>query len=136
MGIFPVQVKSVPHLLVAVAITVAGVGWLWRWWPVPECPFHHYLGVSCPMCGSTRASFALLSGHATEAFRFNPIFWYWIFWCVVAYLDVWTGAFSERRPTWGTRWLRVAWGNRWALAAQVLLLVGTVIYLNWPSRPA
>ena len=36
------------------------------------CLFHHYLGVSCPGCGTTRAIHALFSGSLSESLRFNP----------------------------------------------------------------
>ncbi|QNI37220.1 DUF2752 domain-containing protein [Edaphobacter albus] len=39
----------------------------------PQCPIHHYLGILCPGCGTTRAIAALLRGHLLEALRFNAL---------------------------------------------------------------
>jgi hypothetical protein len=39
----------------------------------PQCPIHHYLGILCPGCGSTRALAALLHGRIAEAMHFNPL---------------------------------------------------------------
>jgi len=39
----------------------------------PQCPVHHYLGILCPGCGTTRALAALLHGHLGEALRLNPL---------------------------------------------------------------
>ncbi len=134
MGILPVEIKSPANLVVALAISVAGAGWLFFGWPMPPCPFHEYLGVSCPMCGSTRACYALLAGRVADAFRLNPIFWYWVFWCVVAYVDVWTRAFSVARPSCGTRLLLYSLHHRVWLTLHVLMLLGTLLYLNFRAN--
>lgn len=39
----------------------------------PQCPIHHYLGILCPGCGTTRALAALLRGHLLEALRLNML---------------------------------------------------------------
>ena len=39
----------------------------------PECPIHHFFGILCPGCGTTRAVAALLRGHIAEALRLNPL---------------------------------------------------------------
>ena len=39
----------------------------------PVCPIHHFFGILCPGCGTTRAFAALLRGHIREALRFNPL---------------------------------------------------------------
>lgn len=39
----------------------------------PQCPVHHYLGILCPGCGTTRAFAALLRGHFAEALRLNAL---------------------------------------------------------------
>ena len=37
----------------------------------PECPFHKYLHLDCPGCGSQRAVHALLHGNIRKALDFN-----------------------------------------------------------------
>jgi hypothetical protein len=39
----------------------------------PQCPFHLYLGILCPGCGTTRALAALLHGDIGEALRLNSL---------------------------------------------------------------
>jgi hypothetical protein len=39
----------------------------------PQCPIHHYLGILCPGCGTTRALAALLRGHIREALGLNAL---------------------------------------------------------------
>ena len=39
----------------------------------PQCPIHHYFGILCPGCGTTRALAALLHGNLGEAFRLNAL---------------------------------------------------------------
>jgi hypothetical protein len=40
---------------------------------LPTCLLRAATGVPCPTCGGTRAAAALLSGHLTDAFAFNPL---------------------------------------------------------------
>lgn len=37
----------------------------------PECPFHKYVGLDCPGCGSQRAVHALLHGDLLSALNYN-----------------------------------------------------------------
>lgn len=39
----------------------------------PECPFHKYIGLDCPGCGSQRAVHALLHGHVLSALNYNVL---------------------------------------------------------------
>jgi hypothetical protein len=39
----------------------------------PPCPLHHYTGLWCPGCGTTRAMHQLLHGNVAAAFRYNPL---------------------------------------------------------------
>lgn len=39
----------------------------------PACGFHWLTGYSCPLCGLTRALFALAKGHWKEAVHFNAL---------------------------------------------------------------
>ena len=40
---------------------------------VPLCGFHWLTGRPCPLCGMTRALFALAKGHWTEAVHFHAL---------------------------------------------------------------
>ena len=54
----------------------------------PDCPFATHLHVLCPMCGTTRAVLAFLSGDVAGAVRWNALFPVWGAACVLAYVDV------------------------------------------------
>jgi hypothetical protein len=70
---------------VTAALALAAFGVL----PWPRCPFHEYLGLDCPMCGTTRAGLAMLAGDYAAAFRENPVWWLWLFWTLAAFADLW-----------------------------------------------
>ncbi len=38
-----------------------------------ECPYHKYLNLTCPGCGTTRMIKALLSFDVILAFKYNPL---------------------------------------------------------------
>lgn len=38
------------------------------------CPIYELTGVTCPLCGTTRAWLSFLSGDFSRAFRCNPLF--------------------------------------------------------------
>ncbi len=66
-------------LVCAVAgVGVCGAWWLQghppatTWW-YPPCVFHELTGLHCPGCGATRAAFAMLHGHVTEALHQNAL---------------------------------------------------------------
>jgi hypothetical protein len=51
---------------------------LWYFTVPPEpairlCPFHWLTGRECPLCGMTRALFALAKGHWREALHWNAL---------------------------------------------------------------
>ena len=53
-------------------------GALWTFTPPAEprfhlCGFYWLTGHPCPLCGMTRAMFALAKGHLAEAIRFNAL---------------------------------------------------------------
>jgi len=61
-----------------VVLLAAGCAMLLRFPPTeytfyPECPIHHFFGILCPGCGTTRALAALLHGHIAEALAFNAL---------------------------------------------------------------
>jgi hypothetical protein len=60
----------------AAAVLLLGV--LWYFSPAAEprftvCAFHWLTGRNCPLCGLTRALFALAKGHWREALHFNAL---------------------------------------------------------------
>ena len=61
---------------VAIALSVFAV--LWCFTPPAEpsvrlCGFHWLTGKDCPLCGLTRALFALAKGHWSQAISFNAL---------------------------------------------------------------
>lgn len=69
----------------AVLLAVCGTDSPW----VPKCLFHTVTGLDCPGCGSQRAISALLNGHFSEAWHFNPALWIGL--CVAALYAVFPG---------------------------------------------
>ncbi len=41
---------------------------------LPLCPLHAMTGLCCPLCGATRASWALLHGHPVTALHDNALY--------------------------------------------------------------
>ncbi len=74
--------------------------------PIPVCPTKALLGVTCPVCGTTRMLYSLSHFDLTGAIRYNAVAlvavvmlaWLWV---------VWLGrTVGKRLPTWTTwRWL-------------------------------
>jgi len=56
--------------------------------PVIECPFEQYLGIHCPMCGTSRAWRCFAAGKYLLAFAYNPLFLFFGLACLIVYLDV------------------------------------------------
>jgi hypothetical protein len=54
-------------LYVLMAAAVALMAWL-------GCPLYELAGITCPLCGTTRAFVALLRGQLWLAFRCHPLF--------------------------------------------------------------
>lgn len=48
------------------------------------CPVYGILGISCPLCGTTRAWISFLSGEISTAFRYHPFFLITPFWFFAA----------------------------------------------------
>jgi len=66
--------NTYPRLAAALAVFAT----LWCFTPAAEpsfrvCGFHWLTGRDCPLCGLTRAMFALAKGHWTQAFHFNAL---------------------------------------------------------------
>lgn len=82
-------------VLVAVGLSLAGVI------PALRCPFKVYIGLSCPMCGTTRAWSNVYHGHLREAFLWNPLFLVWGAVSLVAFLDLVHKGLGGSAPTVG-----------------------------------
>ena len=41
---------------------------------IPLCPFRAITGLDCPLCGATRATFALFDGDLSRALDLNPVY--------------------------------------------------------------
>lgn len=52
--------------------------WVSEYYPLPPCAFYQNIGFYCPMCGSTRAVYALLDGNIIVSFMEQPIILYMI----------------------------------------------------------
>ena len=65
-------------LLAAVVVAVLG------------CPIYEFLGINCPLCGTTRAWVSFLAGEISTAFRYHPFFLITPFWffAVVHYYSI------------------------------------------------
>lgn len=77
-------------LSVSVASAVAISSWLALHLPWPACTFRALTGLPCVTCGATRASVALLHGHAAIAWSLNPLATVAL--CAVAVFDVYAAA--------------------------------------------
>jgi hypothetical protein len=62
------------------------------------CGFHWLTGRPCPLCGMTRALFALAKGHVTEAVHFNALSPLGF---VMLLSLLWNGPFTGRLWAWG-----------------------------------
>jgi len=66
----------ITYARVAIALSVFTV--LWYFTPPADpsvrlCGFHWLTGKDCPLCGITRAMFALAKGHWSQAISFNAL---------------------------------------------------------------
>ena len=65
-------------MLLRVAAGMSLVAFLWCYQPPAKpafqlCGFHWLTGYPCPLCGLTRAMFAIAKGHWSEAIGFNVL---------------------------------------------------------------
>lgn len=133
MKTFDNRLKLSLAIVVACAIIIWLMTCYWSWLPWPQCPFHRYLGLNCPMCGSTRAWLAVFHGHWQEAFQLNPIFWLWGFWGGVLLSDLGLHVFQQTHPTWGERWIQIVCHTRLLRVLHEALILATMVYLNHSS---
>lgn len=100
---------------------VLAVGALLLLVELPVCPTAALLGVPCPGCGLTRATFALLRGDVQQAYHFHPL----VFVLAPVYVAalVWGGyRFLSGRPAAVTSRRVDRWITLGALVLLVLLL--------------
>ena len=117
----------------------AGIGALGAWWLhghppsdtgwYPPCMFHELTGLHCPGCGATRAAYALLHGHLTQALHQNALVILAApFLAVIIWRSVWrwVNGFppSQTDPA---RWI----ARLSLLVAPVVILFGILRNLPW-----
>ena len=92
----------------------------------PLCPFRSITGLDCPVCGTTRASWALLHGHVGRAFGYNAL------WCVAVPLLAWAWVLAVTG-----RWPTARHPFRWrhAGAAVLTISVAFAVARNLPWQP-
>jgi hypothetical protein len=100
MGVFPPQIRYGYFGLAFVVILAVGLS-LDGVIPPLRCPFKTYVGLSCPMCGTTRAWHNFIHGHFREAFVWNPLFLVWGAVSLVAFLDLLHKGTGGLSPTVG-----------------------------------
>ena len=100
MGILSSKIKF-GYLGLALAVVIAGGLSLSGILPVLRCPLNAFLGIRCPMCGTTRAWRSCFGGHFKEAFLWNPLFLLWGAGCLIAFLDLLHKSFGGSSPTCG-----------------------------------
>jgi len=70
--------KSRRSMLLRLSAGMSLLAFLWYYKPPAKpafqlCGFHWLTGLPCPLCGLTRALFALAKGHWSEALGFNAL---------------------------------------------------------------
>jgi hypothetical protein len=129
MGILPSQIRF-QYLALAVAVCVAASLSFAGLLPAYHCPFATFLGVSCPMCGTTRAWLNFIHGDIRGAFVYNPLFLVWGFWCLVAFADLVHKAVATRTPTIGERCIRAVARNGVLRVAHFVCFALVLFYVN------
>lgn len=66
----------------------------------PECPFHKYLGLDCPGCGSQRAVHALLHGNIMLALNYNALLVLSLPFLFIHFLLKVASFFTDRNLVW------------------------------------
>ncbi len=94
----------------------------------PPCPFKAFTGLDCPLCGSLRATHALLHGDPGAAVDYNAMTTLIVLPVVMALLIAWTVQRWRGRP------LRIT-VPRWATAALVSAVMAFTVIRNVPGMP-
>jgi len=88
----------------------------------PICPFRFFTGLTCPGCGSTRATHQLLHGNFAAAFMLNPLFIVALPFLFYALLRYTTNSFQQTTPRPN------------ALPARYIYLIFVVVVSFWIFR--
>jgi len=120
--------RPVP-LVIAILVTIWLGAVVLGFAPTILCPFRHFLHISCPMCGTTRACLAVFHGDWLGALLENPIFWIWVFWSLVVFVDLWHRVWKAEN-TVGEHMLRSAMANPWIKGFHAITFVATLVYEN------
>lgn len=129
MGILSSKLRG-GYLALALVVLIAGGLSLSGILPALRCPLNAFFGVSCPMCGTTRAWCSFFAGNYREAFIFNPLFLLWGGACFLAFLDLLHKGFGGTAPTVGEDVMHRLAASPLVSAALSTCFVGVLIYNN------
>lgn len=95
----------------------------------PECPFHKYLGLDCPGCGSQRAVHALLHGDVLQALNYNALLVFSLPFLLIHFLLKIAGFITRRNLVWNI-WYKPA-------TPKVIFVVVILFWIgrNIPTAP-
>ncbi|HEX2903949.1 MAG TPA: DUF2752 domain-containing protein [Jatrophihabitans sp.] len=98
---------------------------------VPLCPLHAATGLDCPLCGGTRAAWALLHGRPVLALHDNALFVL----ALPVLLYLWLRQLRQQRQRGGRRLPR---GVIWAVLALGIAfgIVRNLPFGHWLAPPA
>ena len=111
---------------VCTVVSLSFVGLL----PAYQCNFAKFLGVACPMCGTTRAWQRVFAGDIAGSFLSNPLFLLWTLWCLVALVDLVHKGLGATHSTIGERCVLAATSSGVLRAAHVALVMAMLVYVN------
>jgi hypothetical protein len=53
-----------------------------------DCPFYHYFGYYCFLCGATRSTWALIDMQFQQAFLYNPMYFLMLPYLIIKYIQI------------------------------------------------
>ena len=53
-----------------------------------DCPFYHYFGFYCFLCGCTRSTWAILELNLEAAYNYNPFYFLLLPYCICKYIEM------------------------------------------------
>lgn len=100
---------------------------------IPLCPLHAMTGLNCPLCGASRATYALLHGDLVTALHDNALYLVSIPFLLVLWLRWWeqTRAGAASRPVVSRRGLVVV-----VAVSAVFMVVRNLPFGAWLSPQA